>query len=150
MNRKAQCACGQVSAVVRGDPIKVFVCHCDYCQRRTGSVFGVTCYYPHERVLELNGDTKIFSESANSIGILYEFCPSCGTTVHWTYGEAMIKKYSALSRFRGFAVGCFVDKSFPSPDVEIQRQYAHLWVPEMPIALKYDDFGVQSVTIGDS
>ena len=150
MKRTAQCACGQVSAVVEGDPIKVFVCHCDYCQKRTGSVFGVTCYYPHERILELNGKTRVFAESANSIGIQYEFCPNCGTTVHWSYGPAMVKKYPALSQYRGFAVGCFADKSFPGPDIEVQRQYAHSWVPDLPVEITFDDFGDQKTTVGDS
>ena len=132
MIRKAQCACGQVSAVVSGDPARVVMCHCDYCQRRTGSVLAVTCYYPHERVLELNGETRVYSGSANSIGIQYEFCPGCGTTVHWTYGDAMEQAYPGMKQYRGFAVGCFVDKDFPPPQMELQRQYKHHWVPEFP------------------
>ena len=102
---------------------------------------GVTCYYPQDRVLELNGETKIFSESENSLGIEYEFCPTCGTTVHWSYGAAMEAKYPGLSKLRGFAVGCFVDKDFPPPQVELQRQYAHHWVPAMPGVITFDDFG---------
>ena len=146
MIRKAQCACGRVSAVVNGDPTKVLMCHCDYCQRRTGSIFGVTCYFLHDQVLELNGETKVFSKSANSIGIQYEFCPNCGTTVHWTYGEAMEAAYPGMSKFRGFAVGCFVDKAFPAPSRELQRQYAHRWLPEVPRVETFDGFPDASTT----
>lgn len=141
MKRKTQCACGRVSAILEGDPERVFICHCDYCQKRTGSVLGVTCYYAHEKVLALNGETKVFSESANSIGIQYEFCPNCGTTVHWTYGEDMLRKFPELAHYRGFAVGCFTDQDFPAPQVELQRQYAHHWVPEMPVVKSFQDFG---------
>jgi len=140
MIRKAQCACGQVSAVVQGDPAKVFVCHCDYCQRRTGSILAATCYFPHEGVLELNGETRTFSQSANSIGIVYEFCPNCGTTVHWSYGPAMEASFPGMSKFRGFAVGCFVDPDFPAPSVDHQRQYAHHWMPEFPGVPSFDNY----------
>lgn len=149
MIRRAECACGQVSALVEGEPAKVLMCHCDYCQKRTGSVFQVSCYYPQECVLELNGKTKVFSESANSIGIQYNFCPNCGTTVHWTYGEAMEKNYPGMSKFRGFAVGCFVDKDFPAPKFELQRQYAHHWVPEISGATTFNDFGDPAIIMQD-
>jgi len=141
MIRRSECACGQVSAVVEGEPANVLMCHCDYCQRRTGSVFNVSCYYPKERVSELNGETKVFSDSTNSIGIQYNFCPHCGTTVYWTYGEAMERNFPGMSEFIGFAVGCFVDKEFPAPRFEQQRQYAHHWVPECSQATTFDDFG---------
>lgn len=140
MIRTARCACGSVSAVVEGDPTQVYVCHCDYCQRRTGSVFQVSCYFPHQQVLELSGETRFFSNSTNSIGIQYEFCPTCGTTVHWTYGAAMEAAYPGMSKFRGFAVGCFVDKNFPAPMAELQRQYAHHWVPKIPGVDSFDRF----------
>lgn len=147
MIRKTQCACGQVNAVVEGEPSRVFVCHCDYCQKRTGSVFQVSCYFPHERVLELNGDTVTFSTSPGSIGILYEFCPRCGTTVHWTYGVEMERSYPGMSRFRGFAVGCFADPAFPTPQIEFQKRYAHHWVPALPVVHSFSDFGNPDLSI---
>lgn len=150
MIRRAECACGRVSAVVEGEPAKVLMCHCDYCQRRTGSVFNVSCYYARESVLELNGETKVFSESANSIGIKYNFCPNCGTTVHWTYGEAMETSYPGMAKFRGFAVGCFVDKDFPPPQFELQRQFAHHWVPEISAATTFNDFGDPTMIMAGS
>ena len=149
MIRKTECACGQVSVFVEGDPARVFICHCDYCQKRTGSVFGVTCMYPLDRVLEVNGETNVYSHSAHSIGIRYEFCPRCGTTVHWSYGELMEESFPGISKFRGFAVGCFVDKNFPQPVIEHQRQYMQHWVPDIPGVLKFDSFADLAVAMGD-
>ena len=149
MIRRTECACGQVSAVVEGDPISVFVCHCDYCQKRTGGVFAVTCMYPQDKVLDLNGETKIFSKSANSMGIQYEFCPYCGTTVHWTYGDKMEESFPGISKYRGFSVGCFADMNFPAPKIEHQRQYMHHWMPEIPRVLKFDQFADPSITMAD-
>ncbi len=44
----------------------------------------------------------------------------------------MEQAYPGMQRFRGFAVGCFVDKDFPPPQAELQRQYRHHWLPEIP------------------
>ncbi len=139
MKRIAECACGKVSAVVEGEPVRVITCHCDYCQKRTGSVFQVSCWFPHDRVIELNGETKVFAESPNSIGVRYEFCPNCGSTVHWTL-DAVEEYFPGISRFRGFAVGCFVDKDFPMPDVDVQTQYRHHWVPSISDVPSFDAF----------
>jgi len=38
--RQAACSCGKLSAAAEGDPIRISICHCHACQRRTGSVFG--------------------------------------------------------------------------------------------------------------
>ncbi len=46
----AACSCGGLSIKVTGDPIRVSMCHCLECQRRTGSVFGTQCRYALEKV----------------------------------------------------------------------------------------------------
>lgn len=42
--RKASCVCGQFSLMIRGDPVRISMCHCYACQQRTGSVFGESHY----------------------------------------------------------------------------------------------------------
>lgn len=44
--RIASCSCGQLTARVTGEPVRVSICHCLACQRRTGSVFGVQARFP--------------------------------------------------------------------------------------------------------
>ena len=36
-----QCVCGKVTYTVVGEPARITICHCKWCQRRTGSAFGV-------------------------------------------------------------------------------------------------------------
>jgi hypothetical protein len=70
-----------------GDPIKVIACHCDNCQKRTGSVFQVSCWFPTDKVDEIAGDTRTFNGlEVDGIGpgISYRFCATCGSTVYWT------------------------------------------------------------------
>ena len=44
MTRTAQCGCGRVRISVDGEPLLVGACHCDFCQKRTGSIFAVQAY----------------------------------------------------------------------------------------------------------
>ena len=37
--RRAQCSCGQLAAICAGEPVRVSVCHCLECKRRSGSAF---------------------------------------------------------------------------------------------------------------
>jgi hypothetical protein len=148
MKRKSACACGQVSAVVEGDPLKVTMCHCDYCQQRSGSVFQVSAWYPRDRVLELSGETKSFSGSPNSLGIEYEFCPNCGSTVHWTF-DALDQAFPGMGQIQAFAVGCFADKDFPAPELEFQTQYKHCWLAPFAGVESFEEAPSPTVLLAD-
>jgi len=50
MTRIAHCCCGSLRAEATGEPAFVAACHCTECQRRTGSPFGVSTYFPKEQV----------------------------------------------------------------------------------------------------
>ena len=43
-------ACASVRYVARGDPERVTICHCAWCQRRTGSAFGTETVFRTEAV----------------------------------------------------------------------------------------------------
>ena len=36
--RRAACNCGQLSLTAEGEPVRISMCHCLECQRRTGAV----------------------------------------------------------------------------------------------------------------
>jgi hypothetical protein len=38
LERTAQCHCGALKVITSGEPVQVYLCHCQSCQRRTGSV----------------------------------------------------------------------------------------------------------------
>ena len=48
--RQAACSCGQLTVTVEGDPVRISMCHCLACQRRTGSAFGMQARFSAERV----------------------------------------------------------------------------------------------------
>lgn len=57
--RTASCNCGQLTAVTSDEPVRISVCHCLACQRRTGSVFGAQARLRCEHI-SVNGDLKQF------------------------------------------------------------------------------------------
>ena len=50
-SRLATCSCGQLTATARGEPLRVSICHCLACQKRTGSVFAVQARFPADAVV---------------------------------------------------------------------------------------------------
>ena len=93
--RTAQCGCGRVQVILRDEPFHVCACHCDFCQKRTGSVFAVQAYFTREQCVDIVGETKVYnglevdgvaSEAGPAQTPNYHFCTTCGSTVYWTVG----------------------------------------------------------------
>ncbi|MBN8292925.1 GFA family protein [Rhodobacter sp. NTK016B] len=79
------CACGAVRYRVSGAPDKAAICHCRYCQLRTGSAFGISVYFPDEAVELVSGDLKEYSfQTESDRRFSQRFCTQCGTTVLWS------------------------------------------------------------------
>ena len=84
-NHEGGCACGQVRYKTKAEPTLTSVCHCRYCQLRTGSAFGISVYIDSKNVERLSGELKEFEyETESGTKITTEFCSNCGTTVYWT------------------------------------------------------------------
>lgn len=70
--------------VVRGDPQFSAICCCRHCQRRTGSVFGLSAYYPEDAVVARIGTPTVYRGMSDKGRWLdFRFCPTCGTTAWW-------------------------------------------------------------------
>ena len=90
MTRTAECACGRVQVTVQNEPLAVAICHCDFCQKRTGSVFQVGAYYARDEEIDVSGETKRYNGleidgvgNAAGDSVTYHFCPTCGSTLYW-------------------------------------------------------------------
>ncbi len=150
--RTARCCCGDFTITVSGEPHYVHRCHCDYCQRRTGNVFQVSCWYPEGQIVSRGGDFQVFKtrpnlESSNAQSnvvtiptpeISYKFCKRCGSTVYWDIPVPAGVFGPSETVVTAIAVGCFFDPDFPAP---IEDHYAvdrHHWVPPIDGVDSYD------------
>lgn len=101
--------------------MRVTICHCLACQRRTGSVFGVQARFDAEQVT-IEGDSRQFvrvSDSGDGEAV-FHFCPDCGATVYYTL--------NVMPGFVAVPVGAFADPSFPPPVRSIWEERRHSWV----------------------
>ena len=117
--RQAQCSCGQLTVTTQGDPIRVSVCHCYACQRRSGSVFGVQARF-HESDTGITGCHKRYtrtSDDGNRVDSF--FCPECGST--------MFLRLEHAPDTIVVPVGAFADSDFPEPSVSIYEEQQHSW-----------------------
>jgi hypothetical protein len=57
MPRTAQCACGRLRIIVEGEPLLVAACHCDFCQKRTGSIFAAQALFSDSERARVDGES---------------------------------------------------------------------------------------------
>ena len=109
MRRVAECVCGQLKVTMDEDPVRVVICNCTYCQKRSGSPYGLSAYFEKERQLvSIEGDHKAFRRtSQRGRWTEHHFCPNCGSAVFWYVEMA--------PDWIGMAAGTFVDPNFPEP-----------------------------------
>jgi hypothetical protein len=118
-NRIASCSCGQLRVTCEGEPVRISICHCLECQKRTGSVFATQARFPREHVT-IEGRTAQWARRGESgATATFHFCPTCGSTVCWLADAAPEIVY--------VAVGAFADPSFPPPRVSVYEERRHPW-----------------------
>jgi len=103
-----------------GEPVRVSVCHCLNCQRRSGSAFAVQARWPDERV-RLTGEAREFALQGDSGGTAtFRFCPTCGATISYIC--------DAMEGVTAIPVGAFADSTFPPPGYSVYEVRKHDWV----------------------
>ena len=76
------CLCSQIRYEAYGKPEVTALCHCRYCQLRSGSGFGILVYFKEKNFKITNGISNFYnfkSESGNNWQ--NQFCKNCGTTL---------------------------------------------------------------------
>ena len=119
-SRQAACSCEQLRLTAEGDPVRISVCHCFACQRRTGSAFGVQARFPVENVRVEGRYREYVRISDAGDGRTFSFCPECGATVFWSSEDQ--------PDLVAVAVGAFADPAFPQPRVSVWEKRRHAWV----------------------
>jgi hypothetical protein len=119
--RTASCRCGQLRATVTGEPVRLSVCHCLNCKKRSGSSFAVQARWPAERT-QVNGQSRTFTKAGDSGNpATFHFCPECGSDVYYVIDG----KFEGLI---AIPLGAFDDPYFGSPEYSVWEQRKHGWV----------------------
>lgn len=118
--RTATCRCGQLRVTCTGEPVRVSVCHCLECQKRSGSAFAVQARWPDEHV-EAMGKYREWTGSGDSgVPATFRFCPVCGATISYVH--------AGMPGLTAVPVGAFADPAFPPPEYSVYEERKHAWV----------------------
>jgi hypothetical protein len=127
--REAACSCGQLRLWAEGDPVRISICHCLACQRRTGSVFGAQARFPAGRVRIEGRHTDYTRLSDDDEGShTFSFCPDCGATVYYTTID--------MPDLIAVPIGAFADPTFPQPRISVYESRRHSWV-QLPAGIEH-------------
>jgi hypothetical protein len=129
--RVAQCRCGALRAECEGEPVRVSVCHCQACKRRTGSAFSAQARWPAAQV-RVTGASTTFRRTADSGGVArYRFCPQCGATIAFETDN--------LPGLTAVPLGAFADPEFAMPQFSIYESRKYPWVAIVGDGIEHDD-----------
>lgn len=121
--RTAACLCGRVQLECRGEPVRVSICHCDACRRRTGAPFGLQVRFAEADATPAGDPAEYVRTADSGRWARHRFCRDCGTTVWWT-----------MERDPGLVVvagGSFADPGLPAPWAEVYASRRYAWC-DMP------------------
>ena len=99
------CLCGAVRYEAAGEPMRVTICHCTFCQRVTGSAFLIEPIFKQGDVTFAGEASHTFEHRSDTSGkrVIVHFCARCG-------GHLML----SFERFAG-VVGLFAG-TFDNPN----------------------------------
>lgn len=119
MTRIATCSCGQLSVTCEGEPVRISMCHCLECQKRSGSTFAAQARWPREKVTVKGNATQYVRIGDSGNKATFHFCPTCGSTVYYWISD--------VPDVIAIAIGAFADPTFPSPKFSVYETRKHAW-----------------------
>ena len=102
------CLCGAVTFTVANPPLLGGQCHCDHCQRASGTGHMSLAFFKEEDVSIQGEETRYSSETDSGSTNTRSFCPTCGSR--------LFGRNTARPGVIGIAVGVFDDHSWFKPD----------------------------------
>jgi hypothetical protein len=100
--------------------VRVAICHCLACQRRTGSVYAVQARFARDKVAVEGTATEYVRIGDEGGRAVFRFCSACGSTVYYTIDEE--------PELVAVPVGAFADPTFPPPRYAVYDSRRHPWV----------------------
>jgi hypothetical protein len=123
---EARCACGALSARATGEPVRLLVCHCLDCKRRTSSAFSWNATFAADRV-GISGAFKSFTRgSDDGFWVRHGFCPACGVAVFY--------EIERRPNMVSIPAGAFADPALPPPAIEVHEESRCPWLPDLGLA----------------
>lgn len=114
-----RCLCGKVSYRITSEPLRMAQCHCDYCQRSSGTGHMSLAFFMKDDV-KIDGETSSYTTDADSgAEVTRLFCPDCGSRLFGTN--------NVMTSMIGVSVGCVDDNSWFKPGAVVYHKRKPGW-----------------------
>ena len=136
--RTGGCVCGAVRFKTTAEPSRVTICHCKWCQRRTGTAFGTEVVFNSDEVEIAGQDVTRYRHVSDVSGrwLDIEFCPKCGTNLGFTL--------EAVPGVRTLPAGAFDDPAWIRADrYKIRHVFLRSkrdWSELSPLVEQYEEY----------
>jgi hypothetical protein len=117
------CLCGAIRYRLTGQPARTTICHCTFCQRRTGTAFAEIVTFEDKHVALEGEEPRMYQHRSDESGrwIRVHFCPHCGTQLFITA--------EARPGFLSMAGGTLDDSSWVEWGRHIWARSSQHWLP---------------------
>lgn len=127
---RAPCRCGALTAVAAGEPVRISVCHCLDCQRRSGSAFSAQVRFASSDVV-VTGPYSLWRTTGESgRWAEFYFCPTCGGQTAY-----QIENFPDVT---AIPLGMFDDPHVFTPRHSVWECRKHEWLTLIS-AIEYHD-----------
>lgn len=80
-NYRGSCLCGQIQFEIDGDFENFFLCHCQHCQKDTGSAHAANLFSTSAKLKWISGEEKAQTYQLPGTRHIKSFCQKCGSAV---------------------------------------------------------------------
>jgi hypothetical protein len=125
------CQCGQIRYEIQAEPLTLYACHCQECQKQSSSAFGMSMPVPRDAVVILQGQPKQWqrvSDSGREVTCL--FCGECGTR--------LFHNPARNCEITNVKPGTLDDTSWLKPTGNLWTQSSQKWVTLSDQMLNYE------------
>ena len=131
MTHPASCRCGQLRATVVADavPVRISVCHCLNCKKRSGSAFAAQVRFPAADVT-IAGRSTTYTATGDNGAAHFHFCPDCGATAFFTN--------DSVPGTIAIPLGAFDDPFAFRPTVSVFESRLHDWLAITGDGIEHD------------
>ena len=117
-----KCLCGSIQYASDAEPVFTIVCHCNDCQRQTGTAFSMTVGVPKQALVFKNEDRlkEYVGEAATGKKVQRKFCEDCGSPI--------ISEIEVMPDLYMVKAGTLNDKSWLKPTHQFWCSSKHPWL----------------------
>ena len=89
-DHSGSCLCGTVSFAIKGDFDCFYLCHCQHCQKDTGSAHAANLFSRSAKLVWLSGSDAVTSFTLPGSRHSKSFCRFCGSALPDTQIEGLL------------------------------------------------------------